>query len=227
MALRNGVVPRKAKNQDGSLTVPALRDIWSQYAPAYSRKKFSKRLGDLRKIVGKEMAPSGIKEPKPKWDKSGACKLLERDIRKGLVPLEAPEEDDWEIIYLMHPEYAKYDDNLFKGRLKALRKAASKDSSRASDDQDAFDAFIQRHPVNIFSHKGYEQWQGSAAQRTIWEDILLDKHRTMRKRDLYGSRAVYYEHFPLKTFRDNLRQEIKTEKWRHTLEVKGKQYKAS
>jgi hypothetical protein len=65
-----------------------------------------------------------------------------------------------------------------------------------------------------------EQWQGSAAQVIIWEEVEDDLHKTMRKRDLYGSRAVYYEHFPLKAFRDFLPQEIKTQKWRHTLKVK-------
>jgi hypothetical protein len=225
IALRNGDIPRKGRDENGNSTMP-LDEVWTLYCPGYSRKKLSGRLGALRKIVDREMTPSGFKEP-GKWKKSEAHKLLERDIRKGDVLVEEPEGGDWEVVYFMRPEYAKYDHNKFKKRLETLRRAAKEDSSRAAEDEAALDAYLRRHPVSHFSHQGYEQWQGSEAQLVIWEDINEDRHKTMRKRDLYGSRHEYYEHFPLKTFRDNLRQEIKTEKWRHTLEVKGKQFKAS
>jgi hypothetical protein len=34
-------------------------------------------------------------------------------------------------------------------------------------------------------------------------------------------------HIPLKAFRDFVNQETRTGKWKHTLAVKGKQFKAS
>jgi hypothetical protein len=97
-----------------------------------------------------------MKEPK-KWEKLEAFKLLERDIRKGAVPLEAPEGGDWEAVYLMHPEYVDFDHSLFQERLGNLRKAASKHLSRAEEDEEAFNAYLGLHPIAIFSHKGYEQ----------------------------------------------------------------------
>jgi hypothetical protein len=104
---------------------------------------------------------------------------------------------------------------------------AGKSASRASEDEERFEAFVARHDVSLFSHKGYEQWQGSDAQKLARLDIGENKHNTMRKRDLYGSRPEYYLHFPLKAFRDFVKQEIRTGKWKHTLAVKGKQFKAS
>jgi hypothetical protein len=58
LALRSKEIPLKAKEENGSRTVPFLQDIWTKYAAAYSRAKFSKRLADLRKKVAKdEMTP--------------------------------------------------------------------------------------------------------------------------------------------------------------------------
>jgi hypothetical protein len=67
---------------------------------------------------------------------------------------------------------------------------------------------IASHDISLFSHKGYVQWQGSDAQELLLLDIETNKHVTMRKRDLYGSRPEYYNHFPLKAFRDFLNQEV-------------------
>ena len=204
----------------------SLDDIWTNFCPRYSRKKLNARLVALRKVVDKELTPKGFKEA-TKWRNSSAFKLLQRDLCQGRVPVHKTEDNDWESVYLMHPEYALYDHEKFKERRESLREAARKDLCRADDDEAAYNAFVKSHPVSYFSHKGYEQWQGSDAQQSLWEDMEANKHLTMRKRDLYGSRREYYEHFPLETFRDNLRQEIKTKKWKYTLQVKGKQFIAS
>ena len=83
------------------------------------------------------------------------------------------------------------------------------------------------HEVSLFSHNGYDQWQGSNAQQLLILCLENNTLVTMRKGDLHGSRSEYYDSFPLKDFRDFLGQEVGTAKWRHTLEVKGKQFKAS
>ena len=127
----------------------------------------------------------------------------------------------------MRPEYALFDHKKFEKRLETLRNRAGESTSRSQDDESRFEAFVARHEVSLFSHKGYEQWQGSNAQQLLLLDLENKKHVTMRKRDLYGSRCEYYDHYPLKAFRDFLNQEVQTAKWKHTLEVKGKQFKAS
>ena len=131
------------------------------------------------------------------------------------------------MIYLMRPEYALFDHRKFGKRLEALRKSAGISSSRAEEDEKRFEAFACRHTVSLLSHKGYEQWQGSEAQKLLRIDMDQKKHHTMRIRDLYGSRPEFYNHFPLKPFRDFVHQEVRTGKWKHTLAVKGKQFKAS
>jgi hypothetical protein len=112
-------------------------------------------------------------------------RLLEQDIRNGLVK----DDSDFEMVYLMIPEYAIFDHTKFKKRLESLRKSAGKLLSRAEVDETRFEAFVSKHTISLFSHKGYVQWQGSDAQKKLQIDISNNKHCTMRKRDLYGSRA--------------------------------------
>jgi hypothetical protein len=225
IALREGRIPLAARDEAGRRTTD-LDKIWTTHCPNYSRKKLSQRLTVLRKAVLGELQPQGFKEPQ-KWENSKAYQLLEEDIRHGRVTIEPQNPQDWETIYLMRPEYAAFDHTKFAKRLQGLRKCAGKFSSRASEDTRRLDAFVVCHQVSLFSHKGYEQWQGSDAQKMAWLDISENKHLTMRKRDLYGSRREYYLNFPLKAFRDFIKQEVRTGKWKHTLAIKGKQYKAS
>ena len=221
VALRDGQIPLKIKDSQGRRTTD-LELVWGTWCPNYSRKKFSTRLAALRKMVEEEMQPTGFKEPR-RWENSAAYRLLEQDIRHGLVQ----DDSDFEMVYLMRPEYAIFDHTKFKKRLKSLQKSAGKLLSRAEMDETRFEAFVSKHTISLFSHKGYIQWQGSEAQKKLQNDISNNKHCTMRKQDLYGSRAEYYEHFPLKAFRDFVKQEVRTGKWKHTLAVKGKQFKAS
>jgi hypothetical protein len=210
IALRDGRIPLTTKDSENRRTTD-LDLVWRTWCPNYSRKKLSRRLTALRKVVVGELQPNGFREPR-KWENSAAYKLLEHDIRYGIV---------------MRPEYALFDHQKFGKRLDALRQSAGRSATRASEDEKRFQAFASRHTVSPYSHKGYEQWQGSDAQKLLRVDMNQKKNCTMRMRDLYGSRPEYYNHFPLKPFRDFVHQEVRTGKWRHTLAVKGKQFKAS
>ena len=180
----------------------------------------------LQKIVSKEREPNGFREPR-RWQNSTVFRLLERDIRDGVVHSAPTNPSDWETIYIMRPEYSLFDNKKFEKRLETLRNKAGESNSWSQEDESRFEAFLARHEVSLFSHNGYEQWQGSNAQQLLILCLENNKLVTMRKQDLYGSRSEYYDHFPLKNFRDFLDQEVGTAKWRHTLEVKGKQFKAS
>lgn len=226
IALREGQIPLKAKDPDGRRTTD-VDHVWRSWCPNYSRVKLPRRLAALRKIVTGELQPNGFKEPR-KWENSAAYKLLEEDIRNGVVDVRPnTTKEDIDMVYLMRPEYAAFDHQKFGKRLEALQKSAGKSASRAQEDEKSFEAFVSFNTVSLFSRKGYEQWQGSDAQKKMLEDIAANKHLKMRKRDLYGSCPEYYDHFTLKAFRDFLKQEIRTGKWRHTLAVKGKNFKAS
>ncbi len=64
-------------------------------------------------MVEDEIQPNGFKEPQ-RWDNSVAYRLLEQDIRNGLVQ----DDLDFETVYLsMRPEYATFDHRKFKKSL--------------------------------------------------------------------------------------------------------------
>jgi len=167
-------------------------------------------------------------EPKIRWQKSEAKRLLEKDIHSGNVPLYATDANGQstmklEDIYYSRVEFTEYLYSKFSSRLSSLRNTVKKDTSRAALDQEAFESYKQNHPaLAYFSHKGYIQWQGSEAQRLCLEDLKEKRHENVSRKDFFGSRPEYYENFPLDVFRDKVNQEIRTAKYLHTLEVKGK-----
>jgi hypothetical protein len=99
--------------------------------------------------------------------KSRAKQLLYNDIKEGRVPLEAKDSSNKSTmplkdIYNLHPtEFSKYHYSKFSSRVSSLRKTTKECNGRAVLDQEAFDNFIARHPVSLYSHKGYIQWQGA------------------------------------------------------------------
>jgi hypothetical protein len=170
-----------------------------------------------------KLASSEFIEPKVKWEKSHAKKILYNMIMEGSIPDEDDESEDLERIYIMHEEFSKYDYFKFKDRLSRLRKKIQDLNRRADDDWEAYQVYISNHKPAIFSSKGYIQWQGSTAQEMLWEDMEAGKHKTMTPKELWLSREdVYVKEFPLDAFRSKLQQEIRTAKYLHTLEVREK-----
>ena len=168
------------------------------------------------------------------WIDSKARELLYKDIVDGTVPLYAREcGQDGKLkmtlrdIYVSQPEVSDYWVDRFSLRLSSLRKIVQANNKRAADDQAAFDKYKENHPASLYSHKGYIQIQGSEAIKMMKEDIEAGLHRTMKKSDLWTLRPEYHTNFPLKAFRDKLRQIERTKKYMHTLKVHGKFHKAS
>ena len=71
----------------------------------------------MRKIVSKEREPNGFKEPR-RWHNSTVFRLLERDIRDGVVHSAPTNPSDWETIYIMRPEYSLFDNKKFEKGLR-------------------------------------------------------------------------------------------------------------
>lgn len=166
-------------------------------------------------------------EPKVKWKNSVARSILYKDLKKGIVPLVADGSLRLKDIYAMHPEYAEYSYQKFSSRLSSIRKSVLEKNKRAESDKIALAAYVANHPVSLFTHRGFEEWQGSMAQTLLLEDLSNQLHLTLGKKELYGLRPEYYEEFPYAVFRAKFKQEIKTGKYLHTLKVKGKQHKSS
>ena len=111
-----------------------------------------------------------------------------------------------------------------------IRRIIKAKNGRAEDDQKAFDKFVENNEVSTVSHKGYIQWQGSDAQRLLRKDIkdgTLEKYTKENypknhKMEFWLTRPEYYDELPLPVFRDKIRQEIRSAKYIHTLNVRGK-----
>jgi hypothetical protein len=110
-----GKVPPDATDADGRSTMQ-LSDIYVMHPEfaEYDYAKFSSRLSSLRAAIVKEKATAKenekFKEPKVKWKKSKARRLLYKDIVEGKVPPDATDADGRSTmqlsdIYLMHPEF--------------------------------------------------------------------------------------------------------------------------
>lgn len=173
-----------------------------------------------------------FKEPKTKWKKSQAKSLLYNLIMEGVVPDTATDENGkstmpLQDIYLLDPEFAKYDYTKFSSRLGAIRKKIKELNDRSIDDLAAFELYKQHHKPSLFSHKGYIQWQGSTAQEFLWEDMEKGLHKTMKPQELWNTRDEYKDEFPLHAFRSKLEQEIRTAKYLYTLKERGVTHRAS
>eukprot|EP00980_Cylindrotheca_fusiformis_P016651 scaffold4993_cov73-Cylindrotheca_fusiformis.AAC.3 len=170
-----------------------------------------------------------FEEPKKRWANSHARRLLYDDVRKGVVQIDEngtplmPLED----IYSMRPEYSEYDHSKFSDRLKGIIGIVRKMESRAEEDYEALRQYKESYPVSYMNWKGYIQWQGSESQRLALIDLEAKQHITLGYRQLYEKRPEYYNEFPFDSFRDKCRQEISTNKYLHTLRVKGKQHPSS
>jgi hypothetical protein len=173
-----------------------------------------------------------FKEPKIKWRKSKAKRILYDFLRDGTVPLHATDSNgdstmSVEDIFSLSEEFGLYDPNKFEERLNRLRKGIVELDSRAATDRKAFDIYRKNHEVSLYSHKGYIQWQGSDAQELLWDDIEAGKLDEMTKDELWRSRSEYQNEFPLFAFRKKVEQEIRTAKYVHTLREKGVQHPSS
>ena len=171
---------------------------------------------------GKEDWP----EPKVKWGKSKARKLLCVDIMEGRAPRSSRENGrltrGLEDTHNSREEFKKHHHSKFSSRLGRLRKSIDDLMSRKDLDQQAFDNYVANHPVSHFSHKGHIQWQGSEAQQLALRHIEQNMHNTTKWSEWHGEHAEFYENFDLATFKDKIRQEMRTAKCLCTLEVRGK-----
>ena len=122
------------------------------------------------------------------------------------------------------------DDNAFQGaeynstftrRLYDLRKQFKAGKSRADDDIEAFEIAKANHLVPAFNHRGEPQWNGSAAQKLLKEDMKDNKHFDLKPEHLWETRKEY-QLFELTTFRDHIHQEHKTAKYIYTLQKRAK-----
>ena len=90
-------------------------------------------------------------EPKIKWRKSKAKKILYEMIMEGMISDMDDASEDLQEIYLMNEEFSKYDFGKFADRLKTLRTKIQELNVRAQQDEIAFQTYIKNHKHEVLS----------------------------------------------------------------------------
>ena len=121
------------------------------------------------------------------------------------------------------PEYAEYLFVNFERRLKALKHLFDSLVDRADEDIDALENYMANHQISELNWLGMIQWQGSEAQEYVKQDIEEDLHLEKGYRFLYDLRSEHFMYFDYKTFKQKVRQGLKTKKYLQTLDVRNMQ----
>ena len=188
-------------------------------APKDSSQASKKKSGDDDSVL--ECTVPDFQEPEIPWAESKARELLRQDIIDEVVPREPCASMPSNVIFTSRPEYAEYGYADFCNRLSRLRAQVKRDIKRTDEDLAAFLNFKANNPIHKITAHGYPEWDGSYAQKCLKKDIGDGLHEMLEPQELWLYREEY-DDFPLKVFKDHIYQEVKTRKYFHTLEVKGK-----
>ena len=118
-------------------------------------------------------------------------------------------------------EYVDYDPDYkhVGSGLYSLKEQCKVSNSRAAEDMAALVHDRNFYPKAIYNHRGEPVWPGSAAEKSLFEDIDNGKHNEMKPRDLHQSR-MEYQVYPLTVFRGHIHQEVKKRKFINFLKSK-------
>ena len=95
---------------------------------------------------------------------------------------------------------------------------------RADDYIAALENYMKNHEVaQVNSWLGMIQWQGSEAQEYVLRDIEEDIHLSIGYRSMYDLRPEYFNYFDYQTFKQKVRQEVKTKKYHTTMAIRNMQ----
>ena len=145
------------------------------------------------------------------WRGSKARDILEKDLIRGDIPLEGNAMDAREV-YLQRPEFADFEYNHFRDRLRYLRNQIKEKKNRATLAITALARDRQIYPKASHNHRGEPRWEGSEAERLLRLDMDDGKDKSMKPIGLYQSRKEYNENYPLDVFRKHIDQEQRRRK---------------
>jgi hypothetical protein len=140
------------------------------------------------------------------WRCSEARRLLEQDLRSGVIPLDG-HEMSVEECYTQRPEFSDFPFESFPRRLQALRKQCAAKNNRSVADTTAF---AHDHALLVARRQGGDvlRWDGSEAERLLKLDIANGLHLNLTPKNFYQFRAEYQVH-SLKVVRGHIHQELK------------------
>jgi hypothetical protein len=158
---------------------------------------------------------AGKKKPKTSWEIAKPI-LLEAYLAGVITDAMKPSEV-WPMRQEFHAvEYKRFVDNFAR-----MKRGIRKHRERASADEAGFlrDMAIHTLAKDI---DGY--WDGSLAQELLRKDLEEKTHEQMRPKEMWLFRPEYQE-FGLKTFRDHIHQELRSERETNYWLVKRKKKK--
>lgn len=148
------------------------------------------------------------------WTDSSAREYLYNLLLEGKVPgrKEITPKKLYDEYLKDRPEFKPFQNYTklgFATKLSSLRDKVEKRQGRATKDAArlAHDRLI--FPAPTVDTKGDVMWQESAAQKLLQKDIADGKHKTMKPKVLYETKASYYENYELDVFRRRIYQELK------------------
>ena len=99
------------------------------------------------------------------WKASEAKKILMKDLRSGLIPLDSADMAPRDA-FQQRPEFAEFDScyENFARRLRAARKQIREKNSHASLDGVALAHDRQLFPKAATNYRGKPRWEGSEAE---------------------------------------------------------------
>jgi hypothetical protein len=134
------------------------------------------------------------------WRNCRAKMRLIRDIDKGRISLSSSAMPA-EVVHRLHPVYEEVEFQKFKRNLESLRKAVSKQQDRAFRDNEGLtrDKELRSNLPAAQLDDGKMEWNGSAAQARLCDDIQQSRHLSMQPKELWQSHPEY-QNVDLKTF---------------------------
>jgi hypothetical protein len=145
------------------------------------------------------------------WRGSKARDLLEKDLVSGDIPLDVNVMDAREV-YVQRPEFADFEYDHFRDRLRYLRNQIKEKKNSATLASTALARDRQIYPKPSHNHRGEPRWEGSETERLLRLDMDDGKDKRMKPIDLYRSRREYNENYTLDVFRKHIDQEQRRRK---------------
>ena len=146
------------------------------------------------------------------WKNSKAKKLLEEDLISGAIPLDSKDMGPKDV-YRQRSEFAVFAYAQFRDRLRDLRWKTKDRNDLATSDSTALAHDQQIYPKAMHNHRGKPRWEGSEMERLLRLDMDAGKHKHMEPIELYHSRKVYYDNYPLIVSRKHIDQEERHRKF--------------
>jgi hypothetical protein len=153
------------------------------------------------------------------WKDSLAKRLLENDLKMGIIPLSSEEMGPREV-YIHRPEFSEFPYTNFQSNLRSLRKTIQEKHNSSEYDAAAILHDRQIHPKAVVNRNGKQRWEGSDAEFLLRQDIDNKFHLVMEPNALYNTRHEYKDNFSLTVFRKHIDQEVRRRKFISYLEDK-------